>query len=116
MAREYETVDQYLASFSPGVRAILEQIRRRIRAAVPQAEERISYHIAAFAVDGRDLVYMAGWKRHVSIYPVPSVDGELERQLRPYLTGKGTLKFPLGDPIPYDLIERVASRLADERA
>lgn len=109
------TVDEYIASFPPEVRPVLEDARRAVRAAVPDAGETISYGIATFTVAGRSLVYLAGWKHHVSVYPVPSGDPALEAAIAPYRAAKGTLKFPLNRPVPYDLIERVAARLLAQR-
>jgi uncharacterized protein YdhG (YjbR/CyaY superfamily) len=108
-------VDEYIASFPPEVRPVLEEARRAVRTAVPGAGETISYGIATFTVDGRHLVYLAGWKHHVSVYPVPSGDPALEAAMAPYRAAKGTLKFPLDKPVPYDLIERVAARLLAQR-
>lgn len=69
-------------------------MRAAIRAAVPGAEERISYGIPTFAIRGRYVVYFSGWKRHLSIYPIPHGSPELEREIEPYRAGKGTLTFP----------------------
>jgi uncharacterized protein YdhG (YjbR/CyaY superfamily) len=82
---------------------------------VPKAEEKISYQIPTFALDGRYLVYFAGWKNHISVYPLPEADEAFERELAPYKSGKGTVKFPLNKPIPYDLIGRLAALLAEQR-
>lgn len=115
MAVMPETIEEYIASFPPEVRTVLEEARRAIRAAVPGAGETISYGIASFTVGGRHLVYLAGWKRHISVYPVPEGDDALEAAIAPYRAAKGTLKFPLNKPVPYDLIERVAARLLAQR-
>src|SRR5262245_58962432 len=109
------TVDEYIASFPPDVRTVLEEARRAIRRAVPGAGETISYGIATFTVDGRYLVYLAGWKHHVSVYPVPSGDEALDAAIAPYRAAKGTLKFPFNKPVPHDLIGRVAARLLAQR-
>ena len=111
------TVDEYIASFPPDVQRTLEEVRVAIRAAVPGTEERISYGIPTFALDGRYVVYFSGWKRHVSVYPIPDTtgNGAFERELKPYIAGKGTLKFALERPIPIELIQRVAKRLLEQR-
>jgi len=90
-------------------------VRRTIQAAAPGAKESISYQIPTFSLGGRPVVYLAGWKKHISVYPVPELDKELEPQLAPYLSGKGTAKFPLGKPIPYELITALVQRLAVQR-
>ena len=109
------TVDEYLASFPPEVRRVLEDVRTAIRAAVPGTEERISYGIPTFSLDGRYVVYFSGWKRHVSVYPIPDGDPELARAIKPFRAGKGTLKFALDQPMPIGLIQRVAARLLEQR-
>lgn len=109
------TIDDYIDTLPADVQAILLEVRRRIRNALPTADEAISYGIPTFTLGGRYLVYFAGWKHHISVYPVPTGDAAFERKIEPYRAGKGTLKFPLREPIPYDLIERVASLLLEER-
>jgi uncharacterized protein YdhG (YjbR/CyaY superfamily) len=113
---EFTSVDEYIASFPADVQAVLGQVRRAILGAVPGAGEAISYRIAAVTLDGAPLLYFAGWKRHVSLYPVPAGDAEFERALEPYRAAKSTLRFPLSQPVPLDLIARVARRHAAARA
>jgi uncharacterized protein YdhG (YjbR/CyaY superfamily) len=112
MAAHFATVEEYIGSFPGDVQDNLREVRRTIQATVPDAGERVSYGIAAATLGGRDLVYFAGWKKHISVYPVPTEDEDLAKQLTPYLAAKGTLKFPLGQPIPYPLIGRVAAALS----
>ncbi len=100
------SVDAYLASLPAASRAIVEGIRSRIHHAVPAVAESISYGIPTFSLDGRVLLYVAAWKRFISIYPLPTDAGELERKLAPFRAAKSTARFPLAKPIPYDLIER----------
>ncbi|TQF65767.1 hypothetical protein FK531_20265 [Rhodococcus spelaei] len=116
MAEKFVTVDEYIASFPDDVRAILEQIRAAIHRTVPEATEKISYDIPTATLDGKHLVYFAGWKHHVSVYPLPAGDPEFERELAPYRSGPGTAKFPLGKPVPYELIERMVELLVEQRA
>jgi uncharacterized protein YdhG (YjbR/CyaY superfamily) len=106
---KFSSVDEYVASFPPETRAILEKVRRAMRSAAPGTEETISYDIPTFTLDGRYVIYFAGWKRHISIYPIPHGDEALQRDLAPYVAAKGTLRFPLDKPIPYDLIERLTA-------
>jgi uncharacterized protein YdhG (YjbR/CyaY superfamily) len=103
------TVDEYVASFPPEMRTILEQVRRAMRRSAPGTEETISYGIPTFTLNGRYVIYFAGWKRHIAIYPIPQGDEALERDIAPYRAAKGTLHFPLDKPIPYDLIERLTA-------
>ena len=111
-------VDDYIATFPTDVQQVLSEIRRTIHAAVPGSVEKISYDIPTMTLDGKRYVHFAGWAKHVSLYPVPELEETeagyaLATKLEPYLAGKGTLKFPLNKPIPYDLIGRVAAALAE---
>jgi uncharacterized protein YdhG (YjbR/CyaY superfamily) len=112
---EFASVDDYIASFPDDVQAVLGNIRRAILGAVPGAGEAISYRIAAITLDGFPVLYFAGWKHHVSVYPVPAADAELERALAPYRSARSTLKFPLSQPVPYGLIAAVARSHAAAR-
>jgi uncharacterized protein YdhG (YjbR/CyaY superfamily) len=109
MAPRFQTVDEYIASFARDVQSTLEAVRGAMRKAAPDTEETISYGIPTFTLDGRYLIYFAGWKRHVSIYPIPEGDDALQRELEPYKAAKGTLRFPLDEPMPLDLIERLTA-------
>jgi uncharacterized protein YdhG (YjbR/CyaY superfamily) len=115
MARHFESVDDYISSFPPEVQTVLQDVRKMILAATPGAEESISYALPTFSIAGRAVVYLAGWKRHISLYPKPELDETLERELAPYLSGKGTAKFPLGNPIPHELITAIVERLVQQR-
>lgn len=101
------TVDAYIADFPPQVRKILEQVRATIRATVPEAEEKISYGIPSFTLNGTYLIYFAGYKNHFSIYPVPGGSEAFAKKVAPYKKGKGTLQFSLDKPVPIDLINSV---------
>ena len=100
MAQHFESVDDYIASFPPAVQTELQAVRDTIHAAVPGAHESISYAIPTFSIGGRPVVYLSGWKKHISIYPVPELDENIGPQVAPYLSGKSTAKFPLGKPLP----------------
>jgi uncharacterized protein YdhG (YjbR/CyaY superfamily) len=115
MADRFDTVDGYIESFPPEVQVILEEIRRTIHTAAPGTEEIISYQIPTITLEGKYLVYFAGWKRHVSLYPIHVLDEPLEAEVTDYRSGKDTLQFPLNDPIPYELIGRIVRSLMDKR-
>jgi len=115
VAEKFATVDDYIRSFPEDVQATLEEVRQTIRAVVPTADETISYDIPTFRLDGKYLIYFAGWKQHLSVYPVPSGDEAFERAIAPYRAGKGTLKFPFDRPIPYGLIKRVVAMQVKQR-
>lgn len=115
MPSPFATVDEYVMSVPESVRPALQSVRERIRETVPDAEERISYGIAGFRLDGKMLMYIGGWTSHVSMYPIPDVDDELGAEIDRYRAGKGTLKFPVGEPMPLDLVGRLAARFVDMR-
>lgn len=99
-------IDEYIAAFSPEVRVILEKIRLTIRKAAPEAEEIISYNMPAFTLNGV-LVYFAAFKKHIGFYPPVKGDQSLRKAISSYAGEKGNLQFPLDQPIPYRLIERI---------
>ena len=110
------SIDAYIAGFPADVQRILKEVRRTIRAAAPGAGEAISYGMPALMLDGRFFVAFAGWKKHISMYPVPSGSAALNRQLAEYQAGKGTLRFPLDRPMPYGLMSRAVKALLKARA
>jgi len=113
MAPTAATIDEYISTFPETTQDLLQELRRRILAVLPDAEERISYQIPTFAVDGQYVIYIAGWKHHVSIYPIPDGDAALVADLAPYLSGQGTIKLPLKQPVPWDLVDRaIAAQVA----
>ena len=110
-----ETIDAYILAQPEAVRPVLQRLRATLRKALPDAEEAISYQIAAFKIGGRPVIYFAGWKAHVSLYPATGrVATELADEIAPYKVSKGTLKFPLGQPIPARLVARIAKLRAEE--
>ena len=112
----HSTVDDYIASYPADVQVVLETIRQTIRKVVPTADETISYQIPTFRLNGKNIVHFAAWKHHISLYPLPAIDEEYEQEVAPYRSGKGTAKFPLDKPIPYDIIERMVGLLVEERS
>jgi len=101
------TIDEYIERFPREVQSLLQKIRKTIRAAAPAAEEKISYQIPAFTLNGGGLISFAAWKKHVALYPAPRGHEKFKDELAAYEGGKGTVKFPLDRPIPFDLIGRI---------
>ena len=101
-----KNIDEYIASFSPEVQAILQKIRLTIRKAAPGAEEVISYKIPAFRLNGI-LVYFAAFKKHIGLYPPVRSDAKLVKAASVYAGEKGNLQLPLDHPIPYSLIGKI---------
>jgi len=111
----FGSIHEYVAAFPSDVRAILERIRATIRETVPQAVETICYSMPAFALEG-DLVYFAAFKKHIGVYPPVRGDAKLDRELARYRGEKGNLKFPLEEPIPYEVVRRVVRfRVREQR-
>jgi uncharacterized protein YdhG (YjbR/CyaY superfamily) len=111
MATAPETVDEYVASFPPEVREVLEQVRAAIHAGVPGGEEKVRYGMGAVMLGGRYAIHFAGWKHHVGLYPVPAFDDSLEQEVAPYRSKKDTVNFPYAKPVPYELITRMAEEI-----
>ena len=102
-----KNIDEYIARFPGDVQKILQNIRALIKEAVPDAEEKISYQIPTFTLNGNYLIYFAAFKNHVSIYPAPRGTEKFKKELAAYEGGKGTVRFPFDEPIPYGLIKRI---------
>jgi len=114
---DFESVDQYIASQPAGAQGILGRVRNTIRKAVPGAEEVISYKIPAYKLHSGPVLYFAGWKQHYSLYPATErVVAAFKDELAPYEITKGTIRFPLSQPVPVKLIGRIAKFRAKEVA
>ena len=101
-----QTIDEYIAGFPPDIQDKLEKIRETIREAAPDAIETISYQIPTFKLEG-NLVHFAAFKKHIGFYPAPSGIEQFDEQLSKYKRAKGSIRFPLDEPIPYALISEV---------
>jgi uncharacterized protein YdhG (YjbR/CyaY superfamily) len=101
-----KSIEEYIAGFPQPVQEILEKIRLTIRKAAPDAEETIKYQMPTFTQRG-NLVHFAAFKRHIGFYPVPTGIEAFKKELSVYEGGKGSVKFPLDKPIPYNLISRI---------
>jgi uncharacterized protein YdhG (YjbR/CyaY superfamily) len=107
------SIDDYIAGFPAETQATLEEMRALIRRSAPDATETISYAIPTFDLHGEHLVHFAGYEKHVGFYPTGSGVAAFKGELKPYKTGKGSVQFPLGRPLPEDLIRRIVeSRVA----
>jgi uncharacterized protein YdhG (YjbR/CyaY superfamily) len=106
-------MDEYIAGFPEDVQEILQKVRMTIREAAPEAEETINYQIPTFTLKG-NLVHFAGYKKHIGFYPAPSGIEKFENELSAYQGAKGSVKFPLDEPIPYDLITKIVAFRVEE--
>lgn len=102
----FTSIDEYIAAFPEDIQKILEKIRATIKAAAPDAEEKISYQMPTFALKG-NLVHFAAFKNHIGFYPVPTGIEKFKKELSVYEGAKGSVKFPLDKPIPYNLISKI---------
>ena len=103
------SIDEYIAEFPPETQKVLKELRALIKASAPDATETISYAIPTFDLNGKHLVHFAGYERHVGLYPAPSGLEAFKEDLKPYKSGKGSVQFPLGQPLPKDLIRRIVA-------
>ena len=99
-------IDEYIAGLPPDVQDILQKVRLTIQRAAPEAQEAISYQMPTFKLEG-NLVHFAAFKNHIGLYPTPSGTERFNQELSPYETGKGSIRFPLDQPIPYGLITKI---------
>ncbi len=106
----FENAEEYFADFPPETQTALEAVRAAIKKAAPEAVECIAYAMPAFKMpDGKPLVYYAGYKNHVGFYATPTGHAAFSDELSKYKQGKGSAQFPLTEPMPVDLIERIAA-------
>ena len=113
----FKSVDDYIASQPKAVQGVLERVRSAIRKALPAAEEVISYQIPAYKMTGGAVLHFGGWSKHYSLYPAGDrVVAAFQDDLAPYQVSKGTIRFPLSQPVPAKLIERIARFRAKELA
>ncbi len=115
MKTHFTSVDDYIDAQPDHVRGVLNRVRSIIRRALPRAEELISYQIPAYELKGERVLFFAGWKQHYSLYPAGErLVAAFKGELAPYKISKGTIRFPLSEPIPAKLIERIAKFRAKE--
>ena len=108
------SIDEYIAEFPPETQKVLEELRALIKAEAPDATETISYAIPTFDLNGRHLVHFAAFAQHIGFYPTGSGVEAFREELKPYKSGRGSVQFPLGEPMPADLIRRIVRFKIDE--
>jgi uncharacterized protein YdhG (YjbR/CyaY superfamily) len=105
----FNSVDEYIAAQPEATRASLVQVRETLREAMPNAEEIISYNMPTYTLKGVRALQFAGWAHHYSLYAASdAIVAKFARELAPYKVQKGTISFPLSEPVPVKLIERIA--------
>ncbi|MDF2721265.1 MAG: hypothetical protein K0Q59_940 [Paenibacillus sp.] len=105
----FATIDAYIALFPPEVQRILQELRQTVREVAPEMKEKISYQMPTYELKGKNVVHFAAFKKHIGFYPAPSGIEAFEEEVKPYHKSKGTLQFPLDQPLPFDLIRRVTA-------
>ena len=113
--KQFTTIDEYISTFPGDTQIILEKMRQTIYQAAPDAIETISYNMPTFDLNGKHLVFFAGWKHHISLYPIPAGDEAFQQQIAHYKRVKSTVQFPLDKPVPYDLVEKLVTFLMLEK-
>lgn len=111
----YKNVDEYIASFPEQTQVVLEKVRSTIIKVLPNAEERISYGIPTYTLPAGNIVHFGGYPKHIGFYPGASAIVEFADDLSDFETSKGTIRFPLEKPIPYDLIEKITKACKEAR-
>ena len=110
---QFNTIDEYIKTFPDDVQRILEAVRRTIQEEAPDAVEAISYQIPTFKLKG-NLVHFAGFRNHIGFYPTPTGTEAFQKELSPYKAGKGSIQFPIGKPIPFDLVRTIVKYRVEE--
>jgi uncharacterized protein YdhG (YjbR/CyaY superfamily) len=106
-------VDEYMATLEGDAYTIAQQVRQAIHRATPGIDETVRYKLPCFSLDEEYLVYLGAWKKHIGLYPIPALDGDLERDVAPYRAATDTVRFPYNKTVPYGLIERIVVALVD---
>lgn len=107
MKKDYQNIAEYISQFPAAVQVLLRQIYDTIKEVAPAAEESISYGMPAFKMNGKPLVYFAAFKNHIGFYATPTGHAAFAEELSVYKQGKGSVQFPLNQPMPLDLIARI---------
>jgi len=116
MNTDFKTVDEYIKSFPTDIQTLLNKVRETIKKNAPDAVESIAYGMPAYKMNGKPLVYFAGFKKHIGFYATPTGHAEFANELSMYKQGKGSVQFPLNKPIPYELIKRIVAFRVKENA
>jgi len=105
--KQFKAIDEYIETFPEDAQKILQKLRLTIKESAPGSVETISYQMPTFKLNGKGLVYFAAFKNHIGFYPIPSGIEAFEKELSPYKQGKGSVQFPIDQPIPYALVRKI---------
>lgn len=109
----WKSIDEYILQFSPHIQEILQMLRKVIKEAAPDAQEKISYQMPTFVLHG-NLVHFAAFKNHIGFYPTPSSIEAFKDELSKFKGGKGSVQFPIEEPIPYEIISEIVKFRVNE--
>jgi uncharacterized protein YdhG (YjbR/CyaY superfamily) len=112
--KQVSSIDEYIGLYPSPVQALLQKLRQIISQSAPGAEEAIKYGIPTFILNGKNLVHFGAYQHHIGFYPAPRAIEVFKAELAPYEGGKGTIQFPLDQPIPFELIARIVEFRAKE--
>ncbi len=107
MNKDFETVDEYIQSFPKKTHVHLKAIRKMIKSTAPEAVEQIAYKMPAYKYNKKPLVYFAGYEKHIGLYATPSGHAKFKKELSKYKQGKGSVQFPIDEPMPIELIKQI---------
>ena len=116
MAEHFETMQEYISSYPGEVQVILEEVRQTISNVAPGIDEKISYQMPTVTLNGHNVAHFAAWKDHITVYPISEGDEASEAEIAPYRSARSSARFPLSEPVPYELIGRMVAFLATRRA
>jgi uncharacterized protein YdhG (YjbR/CyaY superfamily) len=105
--KKYTTIDEYISDFPKEVQEIMQNLRKIVNELAPEVEEAISYQMPTFKLKKKTVVHFAAFSKHIGVYPMPSGIEAFKEQLSKYESGKGSVRFPLNKPIPYDLFKQI---------
>ncbi len=110
----FSSIDDYIKLFPADVQRVLQQMRKTIQKAAPDGVEAISYQMPTFKLNGKNLVHFAAWKNHIGFYPTPSGIEKFKKELSKYNGAKGSIQFPLSEPIPFALVKKIVQNRVEE--
>jgi uncharacterized protein YdhG (YjbR/CyaY superfamily) len=107
--KSFTTIKQYIASFPKELRPVLQSVHEIIAKSIPNVEETISYGMPTFKLNGHNLVHFAAYKTHIGFYPAPSGISAFKKELSGYSTSKGCVRFPIGKPLPLNIVAKIVT-------
>jgi uncharacterized protein YdhG (YjbR/CyaY superfamily) len=113
---KFKTVDEYIGYFPKNIAALLKKMRATIKKAAPEAVEGIGYNMPAYKLNGKPLVYFAGYEKHIGFYAIPTAHEKFKDELKKYKSSKGSVQFPVDEPLPLDLVTLMVKFRVEENS